>query len=67
MTPLDKAKELVLYFEHFTPPKLSDYSRKYSPTAKMFAKKVCEEVLGRMGADRGYEFWTEVKREVEKL
>lgn len=28
---------------------------------------VCDEVLGHMGADRGYEFWSEVKKEIEKL
>ena len=27
----------------------------------------CNEVLGYMGADRGYEFWTNVKQEIEKL
>ena len=27
----------------------------------------CNEVLGYMGADRGYAFWTEVKQEVENL
>ena len=65
MTPKEKAKELVDYFWHIEPIKLSDFSRIYFPTAKQFAIKVCDEVLGYMGADRGYEFWTEVKREIE--
>ena len=30
-----------------------------------YAKKVCSEVLGDMGADRGYEFWTEVNDEID--
>jgi hypothetical protein len=30
-------------------------------TAKDIAISICDEVLGYMGADRGYEFWTEVK------
>ena len=30
-------------------------------TAKDIAINICNEVLGYMGADRGYEFWTEVK------
>lgn len=30
-------------------------------TAKDIAINICTEVLGDMGADRGYEFWTEVK------
>ena len=27
----------------------------------------CDEVLGYMGADRGTEFWVEVKNEIQKL
>jgi hypothetical protein len=30
-------------------------------TAKDITINICNEVLGDMGADRGYEFWTEVK------
>jgi hypothetical protein len=30
-------------------------------TAKDISTSTCNEVLGDMGADRGYEFWTEVK------
>ena len=67
LTPYGKAEELVRYFQDFTPPKLSDYSKIYSPTAKMFALKVCDEVLGYMGADRGTEFWTDVKQEIENM
>ena len=36
-------------------------------TAKNICIYICNEVLGYMGADRGYEFWTEVKQEIEKL
>jgi len=67
ITPKQKANELVEYFLDLTPIKLSDYSHIYTPTAKRFALKVCDEVLGDMGADRGYEFWIEVKQEIEKL
>ena len=35
--------------------------------AKQCALIACEEVLGYMGADRGTEFWAEVKKEIEKL
>lgn len=66
MTPNEKAKELVDYFCNNEPIKMSDYSRIYFPTAKQFAMKVCDEVLGFMGADRGYEFWVSVKQEIEK-
>jgi hypothetical protein len=27
----------------------------------------CNEVLSDMGADRGHQYWTEVKAEIEKL
>jgi len=30
-------------------------------TAKNICEYICNEVLGDMGADRGYEFWTSVK------
>ena len=35
--------------------------------AKQCALICCNEVLGYMGADRGTEFWTSVKQEIEKL
>ena len=35
--------------------------------AKQCALIACNEVLGYMGADRGYEFWMTVKLEIEKL
>jgi hypothetical protein len=35
--------------------------------AKRYAIQCCDEVLGYMGADRGYSFWVEVKQELEKL
>ena len=67
ITYQEKAVELVKYFEETKPQKLSDYSKVYSPTAKMFAIKVCDEVLGYMGADRGYEFWCSVREEIKNL
>ncbi len=46
-----------------------DFTRGVS--IKEFAKEsaliCCNEVLGYMGADRGYSFWQEVKQEIEKL
>jgi hypothetical protein len=35
--------------------------------AKQCALVCCDEVLGYMGADRGTEFWQEVKQEIEAL
>lgn len=66
ITPKEKAEELVEFFMNVEPPKMSDYSRLYRPTAILFAKKVCDEVLGDMGADRGYWYWSEVKQHLDK-
>ena len=35
-------------------------------TAKNICDYICNEVLGDMGADRGYEFWTDVKDYIQK-
>jgi len=35
--------------------------------AKRQAIETCNEILGYMGADRGYAFWVEVKQEIEKI
>ena len=67
MNPKDKAEELVNKFMNANSLKLSDYSRIEFPTAKQCALICCDEVLGYMGADRGYEFWTEVKEELLKM
>jgi hypothetical protein len=32
-----------------------------SMNAKDISQYICNEVLGDMGADRGYQFWSEVK------
>lgn len=66
ITPEEKAEELVQFFMNVEPPKMSDYSRLYRPTAVLFAKKVCDEVLSDMGADRGYEYWSKVKEHLDK-
>ena len=62
MTPKEKAEDL--YWTYYQ--KVADGS---SPEyiAKQCALICCDEVLGYMGADRGYEFWTEVKKEIEQL
>ena len=67
MTSKEKAQELIDYFCNLKQTKLSDYSIIYLPTAKVCALKVCDEVLGYMGADRGYEFWSEVKQQIQEL
>jgi hypothetical protein len=59
MTAKEKAEELVNRMYH--------YQWREKERAKQCALIACEEVLGYMGADRGTEFWEEVKREIEKL
>lgn len=58
MTPQEKAKQL---FEAYLEVGMGD------GWAKQCALICCNEVLGYMGADRGYEFWSQVKQETEKL
>ena len=58
LTPKDKARELI------------DKHNVFSETeqeAIQHAIISCNEILGYMGADRGYAFWSEVKEEIEKL
>lgn len=68
MTPKEKAIELYSKYYNRIEHSLSE---EYSPHEKDIVKEcaliACNEVLGYMGADRGYEFWTEVKKEIEKL
>lgn len=58
MTPEEKAREL---FNLYLNVGMGD------GWAKDCALICCNEVLGYMGADRGYSFWVEVKQEIEKL
>ena len=60
MTPQEKAAELVVNNQ------LKVKSLGYEEAVQC-AIITCDEVLGYMGADRGYEFWTEVKQTLEKL
>jgi hypothetical protein len=62
MTPKEKAEELINKFTHPVRWKMGQEDIKQR--AKQCALICCNEVLGYMGADRGYEFWTEVKQEV---
>ena len=65
MTAKEKAAELVAKYEELG----RDFTRGVS--MKEFAKQCalisCNEVLGYMGSDRGYEYWTCVKHEINKL
>ena len=65
MTPKEKAEQLVESYNELG----KDFTRGVSMKefSKQCALLACSEVLGYMGADRGYEFWTEVKQEIENL
>jgi hypothetical protein len=73
MTPKEKAVELVEFFTSLNHVKLSDYSRIEWPTAKQCTLKVANEVIDTLyehhydSASGAYEYWTEVKEELEKL
>lgn len=75
MTPKDKAIHLCGMFYQKLPLKRyvittdGDLSWEYNSwkNVKECALICCDEVLGYMGADRGTEFWIEVKQEIEKL
>ena len=62
MTPKEKATELYVKYYNLIESPYEKHNR-----TKQCALITCNEVLGYMGADRGYEFWTEVKIEIEKL
>lgn len=65
MTPREKAQQLYDdAYSRFSHELSHDKNRL---TAKSIAEYICNEVLGDMGADRGYEFWSQVKDEVHKL
>ena len=60
MTPKEKAHELIV-------KALIEFERLTISESKKIALIAADEVLGYMGADRGMEFWLEVKKEIEKL
>jgi hypothetical protein len=69
MTPQEKAIKLVSMNELIV---LAETGRKLTmderiAIAKRQAINCCDEVLGFMGADRGYSFWVDVKTELEKI
>ena len=65
MTPKEKANEL--YHKYADEFNFDDTYRGYKEQSKQCALIACNEVLGYMGADRGYAFWAEVKQEIEKV
>jgi hypothetical protein len=72
MTPKEKAEELVDKFREYSHTDFNYTRGGYQAdtqiqNAKQCALICCDEVLGYMGADRGYSFWVEVKQEIEKI
>ena len=70
MTAKEKAKELVDKYSNIeiqTGGQYDGYISMIKANAKKCALFACDEVLGYMGADRGTEFWVEVKNEIQKL
>ena len=68
MTPQEKAIQLVDSFMDLSEEQEYNTPRYMSKEmAKQCALIACNEVLGYMGADRGYEFWMTVKLEIKKL
>ena len=67
MIPTPQEKAVELYNRYFDLGR--DFTRGVSMRefAKECALVCCDEVLGYMGADRGHQYWTEVKQEIEKL
>ena len=69
MTAEEKAIELVEQFMEHTVEwdKIKDVALDSEFQAKQCALIAVNEILGYMGADRGAEFWQEVKIEINKL
>ena len=63
MTPQEKASKL--YTDAYTRWCYELSHDKNYAIAKSICSYICREVLGDMGADRGYEFWCEVERLIE--
>jgi hypothetical protein len=79
MTPKEKAKELVDKYMNINKLKLSDYSVIYTPTAKQCALIAVDEIIillpninetppiYRKSDGFYFQYWQEVKQEIEKL
>ena len=65
MTPQEKAVELYSKYEQLG----RDFTRGVSmhEFAKQCALICCDQVLSDMGADRGHQYWTEVKEHINRL
>jgi hypothetical protein len=73
MTPKEKAEQLVEIFMNIKQQKLADYSIIYHPTAKQCALIAVDEILKLeqarliVGSHNYYDYYIEVKQEIENL
>ena len=68
MTSKQKAEDLVMdYYCNIKNNSLNEDILLLHKLSVKCALICCDEVLGYMGADRGYVFWTEVKEELLKM
>jgi predicted TPR repeat methyltransferase len=69
MSAKEKAKELIGKMKYHYDKQVNPYFIAFTDDdlAKRCALIAADEVLGYMGADRGTEFWQEVRSEIEKL
>ena len=67
MTAVEKAEELLKKMLSKNPNIQDGISIIDTIQAKQCALIAVNEILGYMGADRGTEFWEQVKSEIEKL
>jgi len=67
MIPTPEQKAVELYNKYFDLGR--DFTRGVSMRefAKECALVCCDQVLSDMGADRGHQYWTEVKEQIQKL
>ena len=78
MTPKEKAEQLVESFMNIKQQKLADYSIIYHPTAKQCALIAVDEIIQELEHLKhtedcnedvfdSYQYWEEVKQEIENL
>jgi hypothetical protein len=75
MTPKQKAKHLLTLFENAHSKKMSDYSKIYTPTAKLCALICVSQILGanphtnplNIEVKTNFKYWKEVQQEIENL
>ena len=66
MTPKEKAKELITKFQH-PMSDMSDTDCLHIKVAKEFASISVDEVLNVCWYKKDFEYWLDVKQEIEKL